>query len=238
MDLPLAHPQYLTMRPDEFAINRQMIHVRNGTYYLGFANGQFQWRNQVMLFNFTRGGWDLIYSYNYGTANLTDNIYTSGDGNGFWGPIVETFQTYTNINPVGFDLIRLFQDGDPNPFWLDTTNSYVEKSSPWQLLSAAPNSGFIVAVNSTNLGLDTNSLGTLCVTANTNTASFSLIPSAGTNASGWVISPLSNRWDKVVVGLRPGAYSITFNPLSGLTTPAPADFHDCQQRHYACAGCL
>ena len=224
MDLPLAHPQYLTTRPDEFAINRQMIHVRNGTYYLGFANGQFQWRNQVMLFNFTRDDWDLIYSYNYGTANLTDNIYTSGDGNGFWGPIVETFGTYTNINPVGFDLIRLFQDANANSSWLNPANSYVVMASPWQLLTRATNTSFTVAVNPTNKAGGAYDMGTLCVTANTNAASFSLIPPAGTNSSGWVIIPLSNSWDKVVVGLPPGAYSITFNPLSRLATPAPQMF--------------
>src|ERR1019366_4786244 len=119
IDLPTSYPQYLTMRPDEFAVTRQMVHLRNGTYYLGFADGQYQWQNQVMLFNFNRGGWDLVYSHNYGTTNLTDNIYGSGgDSIGFWGPIVETFETYTNVNPVGFDLVRLFQDNNPSAFWL------------------------------------------------------------------------------------------------------------------------
>lgn len=220
MDLPIAHPQYLTTRPDEFAITRQMVHVRNGTYYLGFADGQYQWQNQVLLFNFNRGDWDLIYSYNYGTLNLTDNIYEKdGDTTGFWAPIVETFDTYTNVNPVGFDLIRLFQDANPDPFWLNSTNSYPIMTAPWQLLTQAPNTSFTVAVNPTNQSGGAYSMGTLCVTANTNAASFSLDPSAGIESTGWVITPMSNRWDKIVVGLPPGAYSISFNSLPGFASP-------------------
>ena len=224
MNLPNDHPEYLTQRPDEFAVTRQMIHVRNGTYYLGFANGQYQWQNQVMLFNFTLGDWDLIYSYNYGTTNLTDNLYgNDGDPTGYWGPIVETFGTFTNVNSVGFDLIRLFQDGNPNAFWLSPTNSYAVMSSPWQLLTEAPNTSFTAAVNSTNLG-GAYSMGTLCVTTSTNAASFSLSPPAGIVSSNWVITPMSNGWDKIVVGLPPGAYSITFNPVPGLASPAQQSF--------------
>ncbi len=221
MDLPLANPQYLTMRADEFAITRQMIHVRNGTYYLGFSSGQYQWQNRVMLFNFNTGNWDLIYSSNYGTTNLTDNIYSSsGDANGFWGPIVETFDTnYANINVIGFDLIRLFQDANPNPFWLSSTNSYVLKSSPWQLLTLATNTSFTVAVNQTNQPGGPYIMGTLCVTAGTNAASFSLSPSNGIVSTNWVITPWSNHWDKIVVGLPPGAYSVTYS-LPGLALPA------------------
>lgn len=225
IDLPTSNPQYLTVRPDEFAVTRQMIHLRNGTHYLGFADGQYQWQNQVMLFNFNRGDWDLVYSYNYGTTNLTDNIYgNGGDSIGFWGPIVETFETYTNVNPVGFDLIRLFQDNNPNAFWLSTNNSYVLTSSPWQLLTQAPNTSFTVAVSPTNISVGSYNTGTLCVTASTNVGSFSLIPPAGIISPNWVITPLSNCWDKTVAGLPPGAYSITFNPVPGLATPAQQIF--------------
>jgi hypothetical protein len=225
MNLPIDHPEYLTKRPDEFAFTRQMVHLRNGTYYQGFADGQFQWQNQVMLFNFNRGDWDLIYSYNYGTTSLTDNLYGSGgDSTGFWGPILETFGSYTNINPVGFDLIRLFQDGNPDAYWLSPANSHVETSSPWQLLTEAPNTSFTAAVSSTTLFRNTNNVGTLCVTASTNAAAFSLSPPAGMVSSNWLITPMSNRWDKIVVGLPPGAYSITFNPVPELVSPAPQMF--------------
>jgi len=227
MDLPVAHPQYLTQRPDEFGVTQQMVHVRNGTFSLGVANGQFQWQNRVWLFDFSRGDWDLIYAYSYGTANLSDNTYQNADAVGFWGPIVETFDAYTNyteIQPVGFDLIRLFQDANPNPFWLNTTNSYAVKSMPWQLLAEAPDTSFTVAVNATLPPGGAFGTGTLCVTANTHAGSFSVSPSNGTAASGWVTTPWSNRWDKIMVALPPGDYSINFSDLPGLATPSPQPF--------------
>jgi len=221
-DLP-SNPQYLTMRPDEFAITRQMVHVRNGTYYLGFSKGLYNWENQTLLYNFTRGGWDFIYSHSYTTTNLTNNLpTTNGQYYGSWGPIVETFAVYTNVNPVGFDLIRLFQDGNPNPSWLTTSNSYIESNTGgatnWTLLTQAPDTSFSVDYNAGGATGSTN-LGTLCVTANTNTASFSLSPSVGTNSSSWIITPNSNHWDKTVVGLPPGAYTITFSNAPGVATP-------------------
>ncbi len=222
-NLPATHPEYLTLRPDEFGISRQMCHIRNGTFYQGPAIGLYQWQNQVMLFNFSRGGWDLIYSFAYTTTNLTNNLYTAGGG-GWWGPIVETFDTYTNVNPVGFDLIRLFQDGNPNPLWITPNNASVSHSSPWQLLTLAPNTGFTVAVSSTNLAVGSYNLGTLCVTATTNAASFWLSPTAGLASAYWVLTPSSNTWDKTVVGLPVGEYAINFNPAPGLDTPVPQVF--------------
>jgi hypothetical protein len=35
---------------------------------------------------------------------------------------------------------------------------------------------------------------------------------------------MSNSWDKTVVGLPPGSYSITFNPAPGLGTPDQQNF--------------
>jgi hypothetical protein len=226
IDLPTDNPQYLTMRPDEFAVERQMVHLRNGTWYLGFSGGQYNWENRVMLFDFTSGNWDLVYSHNYSTANLTNNIPTAGgESVGFWGPIVETFETYTNVKPVGFDLIRLFQDGKPNPFWLAPNNSYALESSPWKLLSEASNTSFTVSVGSANQSGGPSNMGTLCVTADINTASFSLNPPTGLISPYWIITPNGNRWDKTIVGLPPGAYSITFNAGSGLPAPARQVFY-------------
>ncbi|HTR41661.1 MAG TPA: hypothetical protein VMH87_08610, partial [Pseudomonadales bacterium] len=209
MDLP-GNPQYLTTRPDEFGVMRQMVHLRNGTYYLGF-NGIYNWQNRVMLFNFNRGDWDLIYSYNYTTLTFTRNQIQNGGFN--WGPIVETFGDYTNVSPVGFDLVRLFQDDNPSPFWLNTNNSYVTMAAPWQVLTVASNTSYTVAVSSTNLSVNSYNLGTLCVTASTNAASFSLSPPAGVISPNWVITPSGNSWEKTVAGLPPGDYSITFNPV-------------------------
>jgi hypothetical protein len=222
-NLPTTHPEYLSQRPDEFGISRQMCHLRNGTSYVGLAGGSYHWQNQAMLFNFRRGGWDLIYSSVYTTTNLAGNLYTSGGG-GWWGPIVETFDTYTNVNPVGFDLIRLFQDGKANPLWITAKNATISQSSPWQLLTLAPDTSFTVAVSPTNLPVGSYQLGTLCVTATTNAASFSLSPTTGLASAYWVITPSSNTWDKTVVGLAPGRYTITFNPLPGLVTPAAQVF--------------
>ena len=224
IDLPAAHPEYLMTRPDEFGIPRQMVHVRNGTYYTGYAAGQYQWRNRVQLFNSVSGGWDLIYSYDYGTTNLTDNLYSaSGSSIGFWGPIVETFDTYTNVVPVGFDQVRLFQDGNPNSFWLSANNCYVLQSSPWQLLTMVSNTSFSVGVGQT-VPTGPFNVGTLCVTVNTNTASFTLNPAGGITSPSWVVRESGNRWDKTVVGLAPGTYSISFGAVAGLTTPVQQSF--------------
>lgn len=223
IDLPTGNPQYLTMRPDEFGVTRQMVHIRNGTYYVGYYGGLYHWQNLVMLFNFVYPSWDLVYSRAYTTANYTDNTYANGDGTGFWGPILETFDTYTSVNPVGFDLIRLFQDGNPNPIWLTLANSYPQQSPPWQLLSLAPFTSFTAAVTSTNLTQNTNQMGTLCVSADIAAAGFTLNPpaSAGLISPYWIITPDGGRWEKTVVGLAPGSYTITFAPVSGLITPAP-----------------
>ncbi len=226
-DFPSTHPEYLTSRPDEFDNIRQMCHIRNGTFYLGASNGLFRWMNQVMLFNFAREGWDLVYETNYTTTNLSDNLFQSSDsgGNevGHWGPIVETFSTYTNVDVVGFDLIRLFQDSNPNPFWLTRNNSYPLMSAPWQLLTEAPNTSFTVAASATNINAGTYNIGTLCVTAPTNTAAFSINPPGGVDTSNWVSTP-GGTWDRIVVGLPPGNYSITFAPAPGLITPALQNF--------------
>jgi hypothetical protein len=225
IDLPTSNPQYLTMRPDEFDVMRQMIHVRNGTYYLGSSNGLYNWQNQTLLFNFARGGWDYIYSHNYTTTTLAGNLPgATGEPTGYWGPIVETFDTYTNVNPVGFDLIRLFQDGNANPTWLTPSNSYVQSTTSWTLLTQATNTSFTVAVGSNvQVGGPIN-LGSLCVTANNNAASFSLSPPVGSNSLNWIITPNSNRWDKTVVGLPPGPYTVTFSPGQGNIAPAPQVF--------------
>ena len=289
INLPTDHPQYLTTAPDQFANTRPKCHIRNGTWFLGLVGGLYQWQNQVLLFNFSRADWDIIYTYNYTTTNLSDNLFqavNNGSEVGHWGPIVETFGNYTNVNPIGFDLVRLFQDGDPNPHWLTTANSYPLQSEPFQLITQAPDTSFAVYAGSTNpdafpitsvvagagtvlIGL--NSLpgrnyslysstkcaagyaptglsqpgtgapisfqvsssgapayfrsvagyntGTLCVTANTNRGSFSIAPASGIISPYWVSTPSSNRWDKFVVGLPPGAYTVTFSGTPGLGTP-------------------
>ena len=220
---------YLTQRPDEFGVTRQMTHIRNGTYYMGMTNGQYRFENQVMLFDFHRNGWDLMYATNYLVGSLTNNYYDASASLGTWGPIVETFDSYTNVVPVGFDLCRLFQDGQVN--WLVPSDTSVEQngteqdlswSTNWQLLAVAPNTSFAVAVSTNHLVSSQQSNGgTLCVTANTNVASFSLNTNVGQAATGWVMTPTTNRWDESVVGIPPGVYTVNFGAVAGLGAPGP-----------------
>ena len=220
---------YLTQRPDEFGITRQMAHIRNGTYYLGKTNGQYRFENQVMLFDFQRNGWDLMYATNYLVGSLTNNYYDASASLGTWGPIVETFDSYTNVGPVGFDLCRLFQDGKVN--WLVSSDTSAQQngteanlswSTNWQLLAVAPNTSFAVAVKTNNLvSSQQTDTGTLCVTANTNIASFWLNTNVGTASTRWVMTPGSNSWDKVVVGIPPGEYAVYFGSVAGVDTPVP-----------------
>ena len=299
INLPGDHPEYLANRPDEFANTRPMCHIRNGTYYLGISHSLYQWRNRVLLFNFPRGDWDLVYSYDYTTTNLSDNLFQTGSG-GYWGPIVETFGGYTNVNPIGFDLARFFQDGDPAPRWLSPANSYRLQAYPFKSLTEAPNTSFAVYVGSINpdafliAAISRNALsnqvtatlnsqpgrnyllytssipgpnwvqsgppvpgsggpihfqrpatspsaffraaaaynsGTLCVTANTNTAGFSLSPTGGLVSPYWISTPNGDRWDKTVVGLAPGTYTVTFSNAPGLVPPAPQNCGCPQQPH-------
>jgi autotransporter-associated beta strand protein len=220
---------YLSQRPDEFGINRQMTHIRNGTYYLGITNGQYGFENRVMLFDFSRNGWDLMYATNYLVGSLTNNYYDASTSLGTWGPIVETFDSYTNVGPVGFDLCRLFQDGQVN--WLVPSETSVQQngteenlswSTNWQLLAVAPNTSFAAAVSTNNLvsSQQTNS-GTLCVTANTNIASFWLNTNVGRASTGWVTTPANNTWDMTVVGIPPGEYAVYFGSVAGLDAPVP-----------------
>jgi hypothetical protein len=97
------------------------------------------------------------------------------------------------------------------------------ESSPWQLLSLAPDTGFTAAVSSTTLPANTNQLGTLCVSADTAAAGFSLNPPASTGLISpyWIVTPDEGRWEKTVAGLPPGTYTITFAPLLGLVAPTP-----------------
>jgi hypothetical protein len=74
--------------------NYQVLPVWNSTWMIG-AN---RWRNQALLYNHVRGGWDLMYQYDY---TATESAQKTG-WIGSWGPIVETFQpSYNHTNPMG-----------------------------------------------------------------------------------------------------------------------------------------
>ena len=61
----------------------QVLPVWNSTWRIGTD----RWRNQALLYNRVRRGWDLIYQYDY---TATDAQQKTG-WIGSWGPIVETF---------------------------------------------------------------------------------------------------------------------------------------------------
>jgi hypothetical protein len=73
----------------------QILSLQNLTY---IKTGEI-WTNEVRLMNYRRGGYDLIYSYDY-----TSNVQEQKTGAvGTWASIVETFQgAYNGIEPVGF----------------------------------------------------------------------------------------------------------------------------------------
>jgi hypothetical protein len=99
------------------------LRVQNSTWLITDPN---QYRNQVLLHNHVRGGWDLVYQYDY---SATDAQQKSG-WSGSWGPIVETFQSaYVNTKPMGVLRTQLISsDNDGNwGSWalLASSESYV-----------------------------------------------------------------------------------------------------------------
>jgi hypothetical protein len=71
-----------------------VLPVWNSTWLIGENN----YRNQALLYNHVRGGWDLIYQYDYPG---TDAQQKSG-WVGSWAAIVETFQPlYVHTNQMG-----------------------------------------------------------------------------------------------------------------------------------------
>lgn len=74
--------------------------VWNSTFQIGVG----RYRNQVFLYNHPRGGWDLIYQYDYDSSDAQQKTGWVGS----WGPIVETFQpAYADTNPLGVLAIQI-----------------------------------------------------------------------------------------------------------------------------------
>ena len=236
VNLPTDNPQYLTNRPDQFGVVRQMLHVRNGTYYLGPANGVYMFQNRIDLFDFQRGDWDVFYTRNFSATSEAQAASWRGLSDSLaWMPMVETFGNYANLMTavLGCDLARFFYDGKSMWQTPDNTSaslSPVGQSHPlddaeWLTLSYAPNTHFAVCITtSTHQVTVAPPMGTLCVTANTNAAGFTLSTTNGIIDPFWVSTPDGQWWDKTVVGLPPGYYRITFNPVAGVSTPAEQIF--------------
>jgi hypothetical protein len=95
----------------------QVLPVWNSTWLIGAG----RYRNQVLLFNHVRGGWDLIYQFDYAATDAQQKTGWIGS----WGPIVETFQSsYTHTNPMGVLATQLIS--------ADTAGHW----GSWALLSA------------------------------------------------------------------------------------------------------
>lgn len=118
--------------------------VWNGTWLL--EPGKY--RNQALLYNHVRGGWDLIYQYDYPGAESQQKGTTVWVGS--WAAIVETFQSaYDHTQPMGaLDVQLVSADNSGN--WgnwalLAASNSYVRTDNVgFLLVSLDPNCDFIV----------------------------------------------------------------------------------------------
>jgi hypothetical protein len=63
---------------------------------------------------------------------------------------------------------------------------------------------------------DVYDTGSLDIVANTNAAGFTLDPPRGITNANWVPLPDGNHWEKTVVGLSPGTYTVNFGVIPGL----------------------
>jgi len=119
-----------------------VLPVWNGTWAIGSGT----YRNQALLYNNVRLGWDLVYQYDYAA---TDSQQKTG-WIGSWAPIVETFQSlYANTNKMGALDTQLI-GSDDNGLWgtwelLSSANSYVRADNAgFQLVFLDPNYAFVV----------------------------------------------------------------------------------------------
>jgi hypothetical protein len=119
-----------------------VLPIWNSTFLIGTN----QYRNQALLYNHVRGGWDLIYQYDY---SATDTQQKTG-WVGSWGPIVETFQSaYLHTNQMGALTTQLIS-ADNNGHWgswalLAASNSYTRNDNVgFHVVFLDPNYAFTV----------------------------------------------------------------------------------------------
>jgi len=119
-----------------------VLPVWNSTWLIG-AN---RYRNQALLYNHVRGGWDLIYQYDYAATDAQQKTGFIGS----WSPIVETFQSaYLHTNQMGALVTQLIS-ADNNGHWgswalLAASNSYVRTDNVgFHLVFLDPNYAFTV----------------------------------------------------------------------------------------------
>jgi hypothetical protein len=119
-----------------------VLPVWNSTWLIG-AN---RYRNQALLYNHVRGGWDLVYQYDYAGTDAQQKTGFVGS----WAPIVETFQSaYLHTQPMGALVTQLIS-ADNNGHWgswalLAASNSNVRTDNVgFHLVFLDPNYAFIV----------------------------------------------------------------------------------------------
>ncbi len=105
-----------------------------------------RYRNQVLLYDHARAGWDLIYRYDY---SATDTQQKTGRV-GSWGPLVEAFQPlYMQTNQMGAVDVQLVS-ADNTGLWgswmrLAPLNSYIRVDNlGFHLAFLDPNYAFTV----------------------------------------------------------------------------------------------
>jgi hypothetical protein len=93
-DIPLSGLSNYLTKESAHGHPYQVLPVWNSTWQINATS----YRNQVLLFNRVRGGWDLIYQYDYSATDAQQKTGWVGS----WAPIVETFQPlYANTSPMG-----------------------------------------------------------------------------------------------------------------------------------------
>jgi hypothetical protein len=119
-----------------------VLPVWNGTWAIGAG----MYRNQALLYNNVRGGWDLVYQYDYAATDAQQKTGWIGS----WAPIVETFQSlYVGTNPMGALGAQLVSS-DNNGVWgswapLSPSDSYVRTDNVgFNLVFLDPNYAFVV----------------------------------------------------------------------------------------------
>jgi len=120
----------------------QVLPVWNSTWLIGTD----KYRNQALLYNHVRGGWDLIYQYDYAATDAQQKTGWVGS----WAAIVETFQSaYSHTNQMGALGVQLIS-ADNSGRWgswalLAPSNSYVRTDNVgFHLVFLDPNYAFIV----------------------------------------------------------------------------------------------
>ncbi len=120
------------------------LSVWNSTWLIGTN----KYRNQALLYNHVRGGWDLIYQYDYTGTDAQQRGASVWVGS--WAAIVETFQSaYAHTNPMGALGIQLSSADDSGKWgsWalLAASNSYVRTDNVgFHLVPLDPNYAFVV----------------------------------------------------------------------------------------------